>query len=326
MARRAASQVVPIEFPTEPDESTTEHDESPAGSTPALRLAHAAEPPVERKIDKRNKLNDLTATEWITETKSFFFQKGLGASHPHAAIERLHPAPFSYQDVARLIRFFTKPGDRVLDPFLGVGSTLKACALLGRCGVGVELMPTWVELARLRLERELESDLTDDINNQLIINDDVRAALPNLDDDAFRFIVTSPPYWMILNKAPDHKALSERIHHDLPVSYGEDRRDLGNIETYDDFLSELVAIFADCERITTPGGHMAIVVGDFRHGSTFIPFHADLARELPLNSKWVLQAVNVVLQNHKRLFPYGYPYAYVPNIHHQFLLIFKRPR
>ena len=75
-----------------------------------------------------------------------------------------------------------------------------------------------------------------------------------------------------------------------------------------------------------PGGHLAIIVGDFRHGSTFIPFHADLARDIPRRADWVLQAVNVVLQNQKRLYPYGYPYAYVPNIHHQFLLISKRPR
>jgi DNA modification methylase len=299
MARRAASSARPIELTAEPEDR-------PTGAMPEL--------------------NDLTATEWIAETKSFAFQKGLGASHPHTEIERLHPAPFSYQDVARLIRFFTKPEERVLDPFLGVGSTLKACATLGRRGVGIELMPTWAELARLRLERELEGEFEDQIANQLVINDDVRVALPNLDDEAFRFVVTSPPYWMILNKTPDHKTLSERIDHELPVSYGEDRRDLGNIEAYADFLSELVAIFADCERITTRGGHLAIIVGDFRHGSTFIPFHADLARELPANSGWVLQAVNVVLQNHKRLFPYGYPYAYVPNIHHQFLLIFKRPR
>src|SRR4051812_7712399 len=84
------------------------------------------------QVDPRNKLNELTAREWIPETKSFWFQKGLGASHPHAEIERLHPAPFSFQDVGRLIRFFTKSGEEVLDPFLGVGSTLKACAVLGR--------------------------------------------------------------------------------------------------------------------------------------------------------------------------------------------------
>jgi len=277
-------------------------------------------------VDSRNQLNALTATEWIAETKSFWFQKGLGASHPHAQIERLHPAPFSYQDVGRLIRFFTKSGDRVLDPFVGVGSTLKACAVLGRRGVGVELMPTWAELARLRLERELDGFESILAPEQMILEGDVRDVLETFAEEQFKFVVTSPPYWRILNKVPDHKALSERVQHGLAVSYGDDSRDLGNLATYEEFIDQLLGVFVDCERVTALGGHLAIIVGDFRHGSTFFPFHADLARELPTRSGWVLQAVNVILQNQKRLFPYGYPYAYVPNIHHQFLLIYKRPR
>lgn len=292
---------------------------------PVLRLAEVDDAPVQAQVDARNKLNELSSKEWIAETKSFWFQKGLGTSHAHTEIERLHPAPFSYQDVSRLIRFFTKEGEQVLDPFLGVGSTLKACALLGRHGVGIELMPTWAELAKVRLDRELDDAPGDLAAAQEIVIDDARVALPPIADKRFQLVVTSPPYWKILSKAPDHKTL-ERVTDGLATSYGEDTRDLGNVASYEEFLAELVAIFAECERVTSPGGHLAVVVGDFRHGSTFIPFHADLARDLPANSGWVLQAVNVILQNHKRLFPYGYPYAYVPNIHHQFLLIFKRPR
>jgi DNA modification methylase len=292
---------------------------------PVLRLAEVDDAPVQLQVDARNKLNELTSKEWIAETKSFWFQKGLGTSHAHAEIERLHPAPFSYRDVSRLIRFFTKEGEQVLDPFLGVGSTLKACALHGRRGVGIELMPTWAELAKLRLDRELDEAPRDSAAAQEIVIDDVRVALPRIAGGRFQLVVTSPPYWKILSKAPDHKTL-ERVAVGLATTYGEDTRDLGNVASYEEFLTELVAIFAECERVTSPGGHLAIVVGDFRHGSTFIPFHADLARDLPTKSGWVLQAVNVILQNHKRLFPYGYPYAYVPNIHHQYLLIFKRPR
>ena len=73
------------------------------------------------------------------------------SNHPDARIEREHPAPFSFTDVARLVRFFTKKGQTVLDPFAGVGSTLKACATEGRKGIGFELNPRYAELARERM-------------------------------------------------------------------------------------------------------------------------------------------------------------------------------
>ncbi len=67
-------------------------------------------------VDSRNNLNYLTGKEWLPETKSFWYQKGLGANHPHAQVEKQHPAPFSFQDVEQLILFFTKKGQKVLDP------------------------------------------------------------------------------------------------------------------------------------------------------------------------------------------------------------------
>lgn len=94
-------------------------------------------------VDPRNQLNDLTGKDWLPETKSFFYQKGLGANHPEAQIEKLHPAPYSFQDIAHLVKFFTKAGMRVLDPFGGVGSTAKACEVTGRVCTSIELSKTW---------------------------------------------------------------------------------------------------------------------------------------------------------------------------------------
>ena len=58
-----------------------------------------------KTVDKRNDLNDLTSTEWVQETKSFFYQKGLGAGSPEAKYEKIHPAPFSFTDITKLIKF-----------------------------------------------------------------------------------------------------------------------------------------------------------------------------------------------------------------------------
>jgi len=109
---------------------------------------------IERPFHANNRMNELDGKAWIQETASVWFSRGLGVNHKHARIERLHPAPFSYQDVARLIRFFTKQGDKVLDPFCGVGSSLKAATLTQRESVGIELIPKWARLGRRRLNEE----------------------------------------------------------------------------------------------------------------------------------------------------------------------------
>src|ERR1035441_3782517 len=194
------------------------------------------------KVHPRNQLNDLTASEWIPETVSVWTQKGLGAGHPDAQIERQHPAPFSFTDVGRLIRFFTKPGAVVLDPFVGVGSTLKACALDGRSGIGVELNPTFAALARQRITNEVR-DMFATKNEQTVLEGDIREVLPKLKDESVDFIVTSPPYWAILKKKEDHKVRQERTSKGLSTDYGDDPRDLGTIEDYSEFLVVLRDIF-----------------------------------------------------------------------------------
>ncbi len=141
----------------------------------------------------------------VARNKSFVYQKGLGSKHPHAQIEKQHPAPFSYQDIEKLMKFFTKQGQIVLDPFSGVGSTIKACALNNRKGIGIELSKHWNELAKERINIEVREG---EATNHIFINDDCRLALKKMDTDSIDFIVTSPPYWSILNKKIDHKTKS----------------------------------------------------------------------------------------------------------------------
>lgn len=274
-------------------------------------------------VDPRNQLNDLTAKEWIPETVSVWNQRGLGAGHPDAQIERQHPAPFSFTDVGRLIRFFTKKGHTVLDPFVGVGSTLKACAIDERHGIGIELNPEFAELSRQRLATEVR-DMFSTVDGQRILEGDARDHLPTLMDESVDFVVTSPPYWSILKKV-DHKVRQERTGKGLAKDYGEHERDLAKIESYDDFLRELAAIFGECARVLKRGRYMAIIVSDFRDKSKYIMFHADLARALEAYGM-EMRGLKVLYQRHKKVFPYGYPYSYVPNIHNQYILILQKPK
>jgi len=350
------------------------------------------------RIDISKHLNDLTLSkenrkEYLKRTKSYFKQKGLGQGHLHALVEMEHPAPFSFQDISRLMGLLTKKGDRVLDPFMGIGSTCKAAILEERNVVGIELIDRWIDLAKFRLDVEVispksfvdsvlkllenkklndskrikqlaqkyrlpqEEDLFKKIIQCIrknmkkkssfvhklidmektkipqkdIFKGDARIVLKDLisKNEKFDFIITSPPYWKILNKKADHKQKAARIEKGLVRNYGEDVKDLANIKCYEDFLDELTEIFFNCYELLKEGKYIVIIVQDFRHENTFVSFHSDIINRLIDKSRekhFELQGNQIILQDWKKLFPYGQPTAYVQNEHHQYALIFKKPK
>jgi len=66
-----------------------------------------------------------------------------------------HPAIFPVKLVEEFLHLLTQPGDVVLDPFIGSGSTAVACKGLGRKFIGYELNADYCQLARQRLDQHL---------------------------------------------------------------------------------------------------------------------------------------------------------------------------
>jgi adenine-specific DNA-methyltransferase len=62
-----------------------------------------------------------------------------------------HPCQFPVELIERLVLALTDPGDWVLDPFMGVGSTAIAALMHGRKAMGAEIMPEYAEIARERI-------------------------------------------------------------------------------------------------------------------------------------------------------------------------------
>jgi tRNA-Thr(GGU) m(6)t(6)A37 methyltransferase TsaA len=90
-----------------------------------------------------NTLNELPGEEWLYFTKSLLttaYPSELG----HRA-RRAHGANKPPRLMARLIEFFSRTGDIVLDPFAGVGGTLLGAAISRgpRRAIGIELDPRW---------------------------------------------------------------------------------------------------------------------------------------------------------------------------------------
>jgi adenine-specific DNA-methyltransferase len=70
-----------------------------------------------------------------------------------------HPCQFPVELIERLVLSLTNEDDWVLDPFLGTGTSVIAAIRHGRRGAGAEIVPRYLELARQRIQQEIEGTL-----------------------------------------------------------------------------------------------------------------------------------------------------------------------
>lgn len=265
------------------------------------------------KVHPKNKLNDLTGREWIKFSKSWFI---FNALHSDLKEERQalgenskdHPATFSPTMIADFISFFTKQGQTVLDPFVGIGSTLVACDRTKRKGIGIELSKKYSDMARKRTKQEV---ITDDARNISKMN------LPKID-----YCITSPPYWSILNRSTGSFE-KDRTAKGLSTNYSNKKTDIGNIESYEEYLETMLDIYKQIYDLLKPGGYITVIVKNVKQNGSFYPLAWDLAKKL--GELYELKDEKMWIQDKVRLAPYGYPYAWTSNIIHHYCLILRKP-
>jgi site-specific DNA-methyltransferase (adenine-specific) len=84
---------------------------------------------------------------------------GMGGGHHavwHHNIEQgEHPTQKPLGLVREWIHLFSDPGETILDPFMGNGTTLRAAKDMGRKAIGIELDERWAEASANRLRQEV---------------------------------------------------------------------------------------------------------------------------------------------------------------------------
>jgi len=267
-----------------------------------------------KKIDPRNKLNDLDGKEWIKFLKSWYvfdaLKSDLDEERKVTKDTDDHPATFSPTMISDYIKFFTKEKMKVLDPFAGIGSTLVACDRTNRIGYGVELNPKYSKIIKKRISKKQTTVLGD------------TTKLSNLKIPKIDFCITSPPYWHMLHKIDTNQ--KARIKNGLSTKYSSKKADLGNITDYEEFMEKLVGVFDQVFDLLKPGKYMVIIVQNVIMKSRMIPFAWDLA--IRLSKKFVLKKEKIWCQDHKNLYPFGYPFSWVSNTHHHYVLVFQKPK
>ncbi len=271
-----------------------------------------------RKRPFRNRLNDLDPKEWLLFQKSWFIHD----PPPRQKEVLRHPAKFPETLAEEFVRFFTKPGETVLDPMVGTGSTLVACLRSGRESIGIELNPQYAEMARQILEAERRAliDAGEKPPAATVITGDAQTLL-SMELPAIDYVLTSPPYWDMLHARGAGTQRNRRADAELDVVYSEDPADLGNIADYDQFLDRLVEIYAQLGDLLRPKAYLTIIVKNVKKGGRIYPLAWDLARRL--GEYFTLKDERIWCQDNVRLAPYGMGSAWVSNTVHHYCLQFR---
>ena len=262
------------------------------------------------------RMNNLTGKEWLMN--SFTIWRDVVKTSEERATK--HPALFPQELVEKLIRLYLRdPGSVVLDPFMGIGSTMLASMNQGMKGIGFDLSKDFCGIANQRIGK-FQGTLTNEteILAPDVHNKDSRTISKVLEEQSVDLVVTSPPYWDILNqkRTADGKIIR---------NYSSDTEDLGNIPDYEEFLADLKNVYTEVYKVMKPGARCIAVVMDIRKKDKFYPLHEDqsrIMREIGFElDEYVIWDRQRDYNNMKTL---GYPYVYRFNRVHEFICIYLK--
>jgi DNA modification methylase len=291
----------------------------------------------------RNTLNELSGEEWLYFTKSVWttaYPSELGH-----ALRRQHGANKPPRLMARIIEFFTRSGELVLDPFAGVGGTLLGAAIARgpRRALGIELSARWagvyaeVVAEALAARGGLGPELVDlgqndpggtrsfDPSRCEMRVGDSQAILPTLEPESVDFVATDPPYNVQLPMTMSGGKLAEAFSN-RRTDYAmvtDDPADLANATDYPAFLDRMEAVLGELARVLRRGRYAVLIVRDAYQDGRYVFTGSDLAARAA--SVGLIPKGDLIwYQAGTRLRPYGYPNGFVPNITHQHLLVLRR--
>ena len=253
--------------------------------------------------------NQLKGAEWLKN--SFSIWRGLGRDTGTNG----HPAAFPVSLASRLIDCYaSNPKGVVLDPFAGSGSTLLAALHAGMTAVGMDINPAYREMFKRRL-----SLFDYDKSRWRYETQDSCTMSRSVTSCSVEICITSPPYWDILSRrrSADGK---------VAKPYSTNGHDLGNIGDYNDFLSALGLVSSQVHAALRFGCYFILNVMDIRKGSQFYPLHMDAIKTVRDHAGLTLEDIVIWDRqaDYNSMRPLGYPYKFIVNKVHEYLLVFRK--
>ncbi|WP_078966683.1 TRM11 family SAM-dependent methyltransferase [Streptomyces sp. WM6378] len=175
-----------------------------------------------------------------------------------------HPAKMLPQIARHAIVTYTQPGDLVLDPMCGIGTTLVEAVHLGRHALGTEYEPQWADLAERNLRR---ADAQGATASGAVYCGDARQ-LTTLVPAAFHglvdLVVTSPPYGASVHgQVRSTRESGERGVVKRHYRYSHDPNNLAHVGL-ETLLQAFTDILTQCRHLLRPGGTAVITTRPWR--------------------------------------------------------------
>jgi SAM-dependent methyltransferase len=186
-----------------------------------------------------------------------------------------HPAKMLPAIARCAIAAYSQPGQLVLDPMCGIGTTLVEATRLGRDAVGVELEPRWADLARANLAHAHAAGAT---GSGRVVTGDARRLPDVLGRDLtgrVALVVTSPPYGSSVHGQVDARPGQGVVKYDN--AYSPDRANLGRVGQQA-LLAALAEILAGCRSLLRPGGLLVLTARPWRRREQLVDFPGQLTR------------------------------------------------
>jgi modification methylase len=210
---------------------------------------------------------DLPLSVWPVAQRTARAQR----SGRYLELSGTHPAKMLPAIAQRAIAAYTRPGDLVLDPMCGIGTTLVEAVHLGRDAIGVEYEEAWADLARANVTLARSQGAT---GHAEVVTGDARS-LDAIVDPAARglvsLVVTSPPYGASL-----HGQVRVRAGQGLAKSHDRYSRDPGNLahQSTENLLFGFTTILQGCVRLLRPGGFVVVTARPWREGGELVDLPA----------------------------------------------------
>lgn len=260
------------------------------------------------------KMNNFNGKEWLQN--SFSIWRDIRKNREEIKLK--HPAIFPIELCEKIINIYTKDyGEVILDPFMGIGSTIMAAQNLLKKGIGIDLSKEFFEITKNRLIQNKERIKP---KNKLIEPDiylgDSRKILKEIPSNSVDLCINSPPYWDILNR---RRTVDKKNN----VNYSNSEEDVGNIKDYNNFLDELKKIYSEVYRTLKYNKRCCVVVMDIRKKDKFYPFHIDITKIME-DIGFELEEFVIWDRQHEynNMKTLGYPWVFRFNKVHEFICIY----